>query len=336
MNIFPRGRDVALRGCSRFLRYFLAALLLLLPVVQARAEKKRLRIGHFPNMTHVQALVAHNLSRQGKGWFEQRLGPDVEVEWYLYNAGPSAMEAFFARSIDMTYVGPSPAVNAYVRSRGGEVRIVAGAVNGGSALVIQPGLEIKSPADFRGKKIATPQLGNTQDVACRAFLNAHGVKVTQSGGDAFVLPASNPDLLALFAKREVDAAWTIEPWVTRLIQEAGGKIYLEEKDAVTTVLVSSARFLRDQRELLQKVVAAHRELTEWIIANPEEAQRIVVEELAAETRTKISAELVASAWPRLVLTNEVSRKALETYVENAKEAGFLRRVPDLGNLVVEP
>ncbi len=146
-----------------------------------------LRVGHFPNITHAQALVAHNLSRQGKGWFEERLGPGTKIEWFVYNAGPSAMEAVFADSIDLTYVGPGPALNAYTKSNGAEVRLIAGAANGGAALVVQPDQNLKAPADFRGKKIATPQLGNTQDIACRAWLMAGGLKITQLGGDAQVL-----------------------------------------------------------------------------------------------------------------------------------------------------
>jgi NitT/TauT family transport system substrate-binding protein len=118
----------------------------------ARAQGTTIRMGHFPNITHVQGLVAHHLSRQGKGWFEERLGPDVKIEWFVYNAGPSAMEAIFADTLDVTYVGPNPALNAYARSRGEEIRIVAGAANGGSALVVQPDSTLL-PADFRGKKM---------------------------------------------------------------------------------------------------------------------------------------------------------------------------------------
>src|SRR5436305_13898634 len=129
-----------------------------------------IRVGHFPNITHAQGLVAHNLSRQGKGWFEERLGPGIKIEWFVYNAGPSAMEAVFAQSIDLTYVGPGPALNAYTKSNGEEVRLIAGAANGGAALVVQPDQNLNAPADFRGKKIATPQLGNTQDISCRAWL----------------------------------------------------------------------------------------------------------------------------------------------------------------------
>ena len=172
-----------------------------------------MRVGHFPNVTHVQALVARNFERQGRTWFGERLGPNVKVEWYAYNAGPSAMEAIFANAIDLTYVGPSPALNAYARSRGEEVRIVAGAVNGGAGLVVQPDSGLAKASDFKGKRIATPQFGNTQDVAARAWLVAGGLRITQTGGDAQVVPTANPDQLALFRSKQLDAVWTVEPWV---------------------------------------------------------------------------------------------------------------------------
>src|SRR6266480_5699874 len=209
-------------------------------VVRVEAvENAVLRVGHFPNITHAQGLVAHNLSRQGKGWFEERLGPGTKIEWFVYNAGPSAMEAIFAQSIDLTYVGPGPALNAYTKSNGAEVRLIAGSANGGAALVVQPDQNLKAAADFRGKKIATPQLGNTQDISCRAWLTDGGLKITQLGGDAQVIPTQNPDQLGLFKAKKIDAVWTVEPWLTRLEQEASGKVIVQEKDAATTVLVSS-------------------------------------------------------------------------------------------------
>src|SRR3984893_4478030 len=207
------------------------ALLLITVVVSVASDKTVIRVGHFPNITHAQGLVAHNLSRQGKGWFEARLGPGVEIQWFTYNAGPSAMEAIFAKSIELTYVGPGPALNAYAKSQTEEIRIIAGAANGGAALVVQPAENLKVPADFKGKKIATPQLGNTQDIACRAWLTSGGLKITQLGGDAQVLPTQNPDQLGLFKAKKIDAVWTVEPWLSRLEEEASGKALVEEKEA---------------------------------------------------------------------------------------------------------
>src|SRR5207244_4248599 len=233
-------------------------------------QKSTIRCRHLPNITHAQGVIAHALSRQGKGWFEERLGPNVEIQWFTYNAGPSAMEAIFARSLDVTYVGPGPALNAYLKSNGEEIRVISGAANGGAALVVKSDSPIKAPADFRGKKIASPQLGNTQDISCRAWLKAQGFKVTQTGGDVIVLPTNNPDQLALLQNGGVDGVWTVEPWVTRLEREAKARVFLEDKDIITTWLVSSNKFLRDQRDLVKKIVAANAELTDWMQKNTDE------------------------------------------------------------------
>jgi NitT/TauT family transport system substrate-binding protein len=295
-----------------------------------------LRVGHFPNITHAQGLVAHSLSRQGKGWFEERLGPGTKIEWFVYNAGPSAMEAVFAQSIDLTYVGPGPALNAYTKSNGEEVRLVAGAANGGAALVVQRDQNLKTAADFRGKKIATPQLGNTQDISCRAWLIAGGLKITQLGGDAQILPTQNPDQLQLFQQKKVDAVWTVEPWVSRLERESGGKILVDEKDVATTVLVSSAKFLREQRELARKFAEAHAALTDWMVKNPDEAQKLIKAELLAETRSDMAADLIAQSWKRIAFTAEVPRASIESFMQNSLKTGFIKTAPDLSKLFEKP
>jgi sulfonate transport system substrate-binding protein len=300
------------------------------------ADNAVLRVGHFPNITHAQALVAHNLSRQGKGWFEERLGAGTKIEWFVYNAGPSAMEAIFAGSIDLTYVGPGPALNAYTKANGAEIRLIAGAANGGAALVVQPDQNLKAPADFRGKKIATPQLGNTQDISCRAWLTSGGLKITQLGGDAQVLPTQNPDQLALFQQKRIDAVWTVEPWVSRLERESGGKILVDEKDVATTVLVSSVKYLGEHRELARKFAQAHAELTEWMAKNPDEAQKLVRAELLAETKSDMAPDLIAQSWKRIAFTSEVPRASVESFMQNSVKSGFTKRASDLSKLFEKP
>jgi sulfonate transport system substrate-binding protein len=295
------------------------------------APDAAVRFGHFPNITHVQGLVAHQLSRQGHGWFEKRLG--VPVEWFTYNAGPSATEAIFSGALDVTYVGPSPVLNAYARSKGEEMRVLAGAANGGNALVVRPAAGIKSPADFRGKKIASPQLGNTQDVQLRAWLAAQGIKTTLTGGDATVLPTQNPDQLSLFQKGELDAAWTVEPWVTRLELDAGGQVFLEDKETNVTLLASSAAFLAQRNELAKKLVAAHRELTDWIKANDVQARVLLKAELKALTSQEPGQALLDRSLPRVVLTNDISRQSLDAMVAAAQTAGFLKEIPALDRLL---
>jgi NitT/TauT family transport system substrate-binding protein len=295
-----------------------------------------LRVGHFPNLTHLQALIAHSFSREGKGWFEARLGGGTRIDWLVYNAGPSAMESVFARSLDLTYVGPSPAINAYTKARGEEIRIVAGALEGGSALVVQPGSTLRAPQDFRGKRIATPQLGNTQDVAARAWLANGGLHITLLGGDTQVVPTENPDQLQLFTQKQLDGVWTVEPWVSRLELEAGGKVIVEDPKSVTTVVVTSVALLRDHREVVRRFVAAHAELTQWIADNPAEAQRRVLAEFAAETHRPMSPQLLAHAWPRLHPTTSISSDALAAFSRDAQKAGILRNLFDLSRLVEKP
>src|SRR5881227_606676 len=296
------------------------------------SAETKIRVGHFPNITHAQGVIAHALSRQGKGWFEQRLGPDTKIEWFVYNAGPSAMEAIFAKSIDLTYVGSGPALNAYTRSNGQEIRLIAGAANGGSGLVVQSDQNLNAPSDFRGKKIATPQLGNTQDISCRAWLIEGGLKITQLGGDAQVLPTQNPDQLGLFRGKRIDAVWTVEPWLSRLEREASGKVIVEEKEVATTILVSSVKFLNEQRDLVKKFAQAHAELTDWIIKNPEEAQRLIKAELLEETKSDMTPQVIASAWKRIAFTSETPRAAVEKFMQNSVRAGFIKTAPDLSKL----
>jgi NitT/TauT family transport system substrate-binding protein len=311
--------------------------LLLLPVLAmglaARgADPVVVRVGFFPNVTHAQGIIGCETSREGKGWFEQRLGPGVSVRWLAFNAGPSAIEAIFAGAIDLTYVGPNPVINFFIRSNGDELRVLAGAAVGGAALVVAADSPIKAPADFRGRRIATPQLGNTQDVAARSWLRRHGLKVSLTGGDATVVPVANADQLTLFRQRRVDAVWTVEPWVSRLLADGGGRIFLEQDDALTTVLVSSVKFLKSHPDLASRFAAAHAELTDWINRNPDEARRLVVAGLGAETGRPMPSKLVDEAWARLHFTDKASPEQFEALVADARSVGFLRHAIPLDRL----
>jgi NitT/TauT family transport system substrate-binding protein len=309
---------------------FLALLLLCTAV--ARAEKITLRVGYFPNVTHAQGVVGSHTTREKMGWFEQRLGPDVTIQWFPFNAGPSAMEAIFAGSIDLTYVGPNPALNAYIRSRGDEIRVLAGAAEGGAALVVKGDGPLTQPGHFRGRKVATPQLGNTQDVAARAWLKKQGYRITLTGGDVSVVPTANPDQLQLFQQGKLDAVWTVEPWVSRLELEAGGRIYLEQNDAVTTVLVSSVKFLKAHPALVEKFRAAHLELTAWLNAHGDEGRALVRAGLSAEVRRDMPAAIVAGAWRRLRFTEQVTQAQFDALVGDAQSVGFLRDAIPLDRL----
>lgn len=322
---------------KKLLSCLILATTLLLSVGCQREDpnSKVIRMGGFPNVTHVQALVARNMTRHGEGWFERYL-PGYTLEWYTYNAGPTAMEALFGRTADLTYVGPSPALNAYAVSAGREVRLLAGAVNGGAALMVAPESGITRAADFKGRCIATPQLGNTQDVSCRAWLTRNGLKCTLEGaGDCRVAPTPNSMQLQLMKQGDIDACWTVEPWVSRLESMAGARILVQEPDVVTTVLAGRAAWLKSHPQEAAVIIRAHRELTRWIVENPEEAQKRVVDELTHLTQAPMDPELVRSAWKRLKLTAAIDLPGLEQFVKDAQQTGLLDRVPPLNGIIYQ-
>src|SRR4051812_14110900 len=239
------------------------------------AEPAALRLGFFPNLTHGPALVGLQ-----RGDFAKALAP-VPVEAKPFNAGPEAMEALFAGALDACYVGPAPAINGYLRSHGEALVIVAGAALNGAGLVVRKEANIHGPADLHGKKIASPQLGNTQDVALRMYLKENGLAPKDRGGDVRVMPLANADILALMKQKELDGAWVPEPWTTRLLDEAGGELLLDEKDRwpgkkfPTTVLVVTKKLAAEQPETVKKLVAAHVATIAWMKANPDEARKLV-------------------------------------------------------------
>lgn len=300
---------------------------------QENPDSKVIRMGGFPNVTHVQALVARNMTRHGEGWFERYL-PGFTIEWYTYNAGPTAMEALFGRTVDLTYVGPSPALNAFAVSAGREVRLLAGAVNGGAALLVPANSTISTAADFKGRSIATPQLGNTQDVSCRAWLAHNGLHTTLEGaGDCRVAPTPNSMQLQLLNQGDIDACWTVEPWVSRLESMAGARVLVQEPDVVTTVLTGRVAWLKNHPREAALIIQAHSDLTRWIQDHPEEAKARVIEELTLLTQASMEPELVDSAWKRLKLTNEIDLPGLNQFVKDAQAAGLLDRVPPLEGII---
>ena len=276
---------------------------------------------------------------KANGYFEKAMGPNVKIDWKSFNAGPSAIEALFAGAIDMTYVGPNPTISGYVRSDGEALRVVAGAASGGAALVVRADAGINKPEDFHGKRVASPQQGNTQDVALRAWLKAHGMKTNDKGGDVQVIPMANPDQLTLFLRKDLDAAWAPEPWATRLIREGNGKLFLDERDLwphgqfVITNLIVSTKFLKEHPDLVKNWIRAHVELTEWINGHLPEAKKILNAQIAKETGKALPDAVLDESFGRMKATYDPLRPALMNAAKSAFDAGFLgRQMPDLSSL----
>jgi NitT/TauT family transport system substrate-binding protein len=221
------------------------------------AADAKLRVGYFPNITHAQALVGAS-----DGTFARALGGRIETR--VFNAGPAAMEALLSGDLDASYVGPGPAAIAYLRSHGEALQVVAGAVSGGAVLIVK---DAKEPSDLIGKRVASPQLGNTQDVALRIWLRTNGLSDKEGERRVQVTPLANPDILSLFSRGDLAGAWVPEPWGARLVAEAGGRIFLDERTLwpdrrfPTTVLAVSRKALEQRRADVRALLGAHLELT---------------------------------------------------------------------------
>ena len=297
--------------------------------------KKTLRIGYFPNINHAQAVIG-----LGNGTFQKALGNNVDVKTFIFNAGPSAMEALFAKQVDVTYVGPNPAINAYVVSQGKDLRIISGASSGGAVFVVRNDSEIQTTKDFANKKFASPQLGNTQDVALRKYLLDNGYKTKENGGNIEVVPAKNPDILTLMLKKEIDGAWVPEPWGERLIKEANARLFIDERDLwppngqfVTGHIVARTDYLQNNPDIIKKLLAAHVDETLWINSHKEEAIKAFNVELKKITGQTIPEDQLRGALARLELTYDPIKLSLFQSANSAFDIGFLGKTrPDLSGI----
>jgi NitT/TauT family transport system substrate-binding protein len=307
---------------------------LLVTMAASALAQTTVRVGAFPNITHPQAMIG-----KANGWFEKAMGSQVKIDWKSFNAGPSAIEALFAGAIDLTYIGPNPAINGYVRSNGEALRIVAGATSGGAALVVRNDAGIQKAEDFHGKRVGSPQMGNTQDVALRAWLKSNGMKSRDKGGDVQVIPVANPDQMTLFLKKELDAAWAPEPWASRLIREANGRLFLDERTLwpngqfITAHLIVSTKFLKEHPDLVKRWLEAHVELTDWINGHQADAKQLLNQQISKETGKALSPEVLNDSFGRLQVTYDPLKASLFNAARSAFDAGFLgRQMPDLSNL----
>ncbi|MEU8229326.1 ABC transporter substrate-binding protein [Actinoplanes sp. NPDC048967] len=302
----------------------------------ASGEAPALRLGYFPNITHAPALIGVK-----NGLFQQSLG-STKLEPKTFNAGPAAVEALFSGAIDATYIGPNPAINAWATSKGTAIKIIAGSTSGGAGLVVKEG--INAPADLKGKKIATPQLGNTQDVALRAWLKSNGLNADQQGGgDVSVLPQDNATALQAFAQGAIDGAWVPEPNLSRMILESKGKLLVNEKDLwpngqfVTTHLIVKQEFLKKYPATVKKLLQGHLAAEKLIATDDAGAQKAANEQLGALSGKPLKDEILASAFKNLTFTNDPVASSLYTSAQHAQDVGLLKPVDlkgiyDLGPL----
>jgi NitT/TauT family transport system substrate-binding protein len=286
------------------------------------------RLGYFANITHAAAIIGVN-----RGFIAKELGTTT-VETQIFNAGPAAVEALFSGGLDAAYVGPSPAINAFMRSDGKAIRIIAGATSGGAQLVVRQG--INTAQDLRGKTLASPELGNTQDVALRAWLTRQGLRNSiQGGGDVTIAPTQNADTLQLVKSGKLDGAWLPEPWASRLVLEAGAKVLVDERELwpggqfVTTQLIVRTEFLERHPQTVEALLRGHVDAVQWATQHPAEARTVVNDGINALTGRPLKPEVVDRAWHNLTITDDPLAASLQRSAENAVTAGVATKQADL-------
>lgn len=292
-----------------------------------------IKLGYFPNITHATAIVGVD-----KGIFAKDLGTD-KLQTANFNAGNAAVEALFSGAVDATFVGPNPAINAWAKSK--EIKIISGATSGGAALVVKP--SINSVEDLKGKKLATPSLGNTQDVALRSYLKEHDLKTdTSGGGDVSIIPQENSATLESFTAGNIDGAWVPEPWATRLVQDAGGEILVNEASLwpqgqfVTTHLIVSTKFLDKHPDTVKRLLEGVVEANDWIAANPTEAQTVVNAGIKTITGKALKDAVIAAAWKNLTFTVDPIASSLTKSKDDAISLELLKPVDLAGIYDLEP
>ena len=284
-----------------------------------------LRLGFFPNVTHATALVGVQI-----GIFASKLGPNVKLQTKTFNAGPAAVEALFGDAVDATYVGPNPAINAFIRSKGKAIRIVSGATSGGAFLVVKPG--ISDAAQLKGTKVASPQLGGTQDVALRAWLKTKGLRAdSDGGGDVHVVPQPNAQTLETFKSGAISAAWVPEPWASRLVTEGGGKVLIDERDLwpdgqyVTTQLVVATKFLARHPDVVEQLLEGQVATNDRINSDPVGARKATNDMIEKLTQKRLSDAIINAAWTHLTFTNDPIASSLTKSAADAKAVGLIDR-----------
>lgn len=289
-------------------------------------EEKSIRIAFFPNIGHAVPIVG--IENQ---FFEKKIGSDTKIESRIFDSGPQVIESMFANSIDVAYVGPGPAINGFLNSNNHNIKIIAGSASGGASFIVHPSSEINSILDFDGKKIAAPQIGNTQDVSLRHYLSENELKPAEKGGTVVVYNISNPDIYTLFVKGEIDGAWVAEPWATILEKELGGKRLFHEEDLwpdkqfASVLLLANSDFVDENPEIISRFLSSHHETVNWINKNPNETRVIFNNFLNSYLGQSLSDEVVDVALSNLEFTSDPLLGSVFSFAKKADSLGYLGR-----------
>jgi NitT/TauT family transport system substrate-binding protein len=290
------------------------------------AHENKIRVAYFPNISHAVPIVGIE-----KGFFSNQIGNNTVIEPFLFDSGPQVIESIFAGSIDIAYVGPGPAINGFLKSENNNVKILSGAASGGVSFIVHPNSKINSPADFAGKRIAAPQIGNTQDISLRTYLAENGLKPAEKGGSVIVLNTSASDIYILFAKGDIDGAWVPEPTATILVQQLGSTRLFNEVDLwpenrfATVVLIARDDYARENPEIIQKWIEAHQQTVTWINSNKEETKTIFLHFMKNEMGKSLPVKLIDESLSNLEITSDPIIGSIETIAKRADSLGYLGR-----------
>ncbi len=306
-----------------------AALLLIVGIIvnsDENTHENKIRVAYFPNINHAVPIIGME-----KGTFENQIGNNTVIEPILFDAGPQVIESIFAGSIDIAYVGPGPAINGFLKSENHNVKILSGAASGGASFIVHPNSKIESVADFEGKRIAAPQIGNTQDISLRNYLSENGLKPAEKGGSVIVLNIPNPDIYTLFAKGDIDAAWVPEPTATILVQQLDGKRLFNEEELcpdnrfASVLLIAREEYVKQNPDVINKWLEAHKQTVDWINSNPEQTRIIFIQFMKKETGKSLSDKLIDESLSNLEITSDPIVSSIHTFAKRAYSLGYLGR-----------
>ena len=307
----------------------LAAIVLMVAILNSTStdnSDNEIRVAFFPSISHAVPIVGIE-----NDIFQENLTEQKIIEVKIFDSGPQVIESLFAKSIDLAYVGPGPIINGFLKSNGQDLKILAGAANGGASFIIQKDSGLDSIENFQGKRIASPQISNTQDVSLRHYLSIHGLEPVEKGGTVFVINISNPDIYTLFAKGDIDGAWVPEPWATILVEELGGvRLFNEsqfwpEKKFSSVLLIGRTNFIEQNPETVEKWILSNQKTAEWINSNPDKTKMIYNEFMQDYMGKTFSKKIVDESFSNLEITSDPIKNSVLTFAERADSLGYLGR-----------
>ena len=289
-------------------------------------SENKIRVAFFPSVVHAVPIVGiENLT------FANNLDDNMEIEIKVFDSGPQVIESIFSNSVDVAYVGPGPVINGFLKSDGNDLKILAGAANGGASFIIQKDSGLDSIENFSGKRVAAPQISNTQDVSLRHYLSENGLKSAEKGGDVFVLNISNPDIYTLFAKGDIDGAWVPEPWATMLVEELDGVRFFDENQFwpenqfSSVLLIGRTDYIEKNPDIIKKWIEANEKTAKWINQYPEESKILYNDFMKSHMGKTLPEKIIETSFSYIIVTSEPLENSVYTFAERADSLGYLGR-----------